>query len=63
MLEELKQFADKLKEKQQAYEAAGKDLEAYNKSFTAWISSKVGLPENSQLHLAELMTLVAEKLK
>lgn len=63
MLEELKQFADKLKEKQRVYEAAGKDLEAYNKSFTAWLTSKIGLPENSQLHLAELMTLVAEKLK
>lgn len=63
MLEELKKYADKLKEKQATVLSASQDLEAHNKAFMAWLSASLGLPENSQMHIAELLLKTLEKLK
>lgn len=63
MLEELKKQVEKLKAKQEAAELANKDLESHNKAFMAWLTASLGLPENTQMHVAELLLKVSEKLK
>lgn len=61
-LEDLKKHAKELTEKQDALAKSQRDLEAYNKAFTAFLSAKLGLPENTQLHIAELIVKVCEKV-
>lgn len=62
LLEDLKKHAKELSEKQDALLKAQRDLEAYNKAFTAFLSAELGLPENTQLHIAELIVKVCEKV-
>lgn len=62
LLEDLKKHAKELTEKQDAVIKAQRELEAYNKAFMAFISAKLDLPENTQLHIAELMVKVCQKI-